>query len=145
MNTMEEGSRKHRTRLITAGAAAVVVGMILSGCAAGTQADQDGSDGEKFTLSDSSPEPGSEIDNVNWGMYAEPFSLDYAYAFDYPDNTVLSNTCESLLRWNADLTTSPGLATGYENPDPLTWIYTIREGVKFHDGTEMTADRKSVV
>ncbi|WP_312179766.1 ABC transporter substrate-binding protein [Arthrobacter sp.] len=139
MKAGTEGSRRNRSRIIAAGAAAVVVGVVLSGCSAGTQASETGPDGEKFTLSASSPEPGTEIDNINWGMYAEPFSLDYAYAFDYPDNTVLSNVCESLFRWNSDLTTSPGLATGFENPDPLTWIYTIREGVKFHDGTEMTA------
>lgn len=124
-------------RFKAAGAAAVVAALVLSGCAAG--AGRDNADGVKFTLSDSSPDPGTEIDNFNWAMYAEPFSLDYAYAFDYPDNTVLSNVCESLFRWNADLTTSPGLATGFANPDPLTWVYTIREGVKFHDGTEMTA------
>ncbi|WP_354178901.1 ABC transporter substrate-binding protein [Arthrobacter sp. UYP6] len=127
-------------RVTAAGAAAAVIALLLTGCSGTGQEAETGPDGEKFTLSDSSPAAGSEIDNFNWAMYAEPFSLDYAYAFDYPDNTVLSNVCESLFRWNADLTTSPGLATGVENPDPLTWIYTIREGVKFHDGTEMTAD-----
>lgn len=139
MTAVTGGYRRSRSRFAAAGAAAVVVGVVLSGCSGGSQGADANQDGEKFTLSASSPSPDTEIDNVNWGMYAEPFSLDYAYAFDYPDNTVLSNVCESLFRWNADLTTSPGLATGVENPDPLTWIYTIREGVKFHDGTEMTA------
>ena len=36
---------------------------------------------------------------------------------------------------------SPGIATKWEvSSDGLTWTYTIREGVKFHDGTEVTME-----
>ncbi|MFJ5957609.1 ABC transporter substrate-binding protein [Paenarthrobacter sp. NPDC092416] len=135
--------RKQRTtpsRIAAVSVAAVVVGLVVGGCGVRPASVTDAAGGAKYTLSDSTPAPTKDIGNFNWAMYAEPFSLDYAYAFDYPDNTVLSNVCESLFRWNADLSTSPGLATGVENPDPLTWVYTIRKGVKFHDGTEMTAD-----
>ncbi|WGM21425.1 ABC transporter substrate-binding protein [Paenarthrobacter sp. OM7] len=135
--------RKQRTtpsRITAVMVAGVVLGLFLGGCGAQPASVTGSAGGAKYTLADSTEAPTKEIDNFSWAMYAEPFSLDYAYAFDYPDNTVLSNVCESLFRWNADLSTSPGLATGVENPDPLTWIYTIRQGVKFHDGTEMTAD-----
>ena len=74
-----------------------------------------------------------------WVSYAEPYSLDYAYAFDYSDNQVLANVCESLLRLNPDYTLSPGLAESFEHPTPTTWVYTIRDGVTFHDGTPLTA------
>lgn len=135
--------RKQRTtpsRITAVTVTGVVLGLFLGGCGAQPASVTGSAGGAKYTLADSTEAPTKEIDNFSWAMYAEPFSLDYAYAFDYPDNTVLSNVCESLFRWNADLSTSPGLATGVENPDPLTWIYTIRQGVKFHDGTEMTAD-----
>ncbi|WP_311214178.1 MULTISPECIES: ABC transporter substrate-binding protein [unclassified Arthrobacter] len=135
--------RKQRTtpsRITAVTVAGVVLGLVLGGCGTRPASVTDAAGGAKYTLSDSTDKPTQEIDNFTWAMYAEPFSLDYAYAFDYPDNTVLANVCESLFRWNADLSTSPGLATGVENPDPLTWIYTIRQGVKFHDGSEMTAD-----
>jgi peptide/nickel transport system substrate-binding protein len=91
-----------------------------------------------FRLTANTPAPKGDIASFTWALYAEPQSLDYAYAFDYPPNTVLSNVCESLLRWNPDLTVSPGLATGYANPTPTTWVYTIRQGVHFHDGTVLT-------
>lgn len=34
----------------------------------------------------------------------------------------------------------PSIATAWKNIDPLTWQFTIRTDVKFHDGTPMTAD-----
>lgn len=74
---------------------------------------------------------------MTWATYAEPLSLDYAYAFDYPDNQILANVCESLLRLKPDWTLAPGLATSYKHPDSKTWVYTTRQGVKFHDGTEL--------
>ncbi|MFJ6415471.1 ABC transporter substrate-binding protein [Paeniglutamicibacter sp. NPDC091659] len=93
-----------------------------------------------FELTANTPAPSGELDKLTWATYAEPFSLDYVYAFDYADNQILSNVCESLVRLNDDMSISPGLASKYENPTPTTWVYTIREGVKFHDGTTLTAD-----
>lgn len=91
-------------------------------------------------LTATTPAPSGEIDSFTWSLYAEPYSLAYLYAYDYPPNTVLANVCERLLRLNPDLTISPGLAESVSNPDPTTWIYKIRQGVTFHDGTPMTAD-----
>ena len=33
----------------------------------------------------------------------------------------------------------PSLATKWESPDPTTWVFTLRSGVKFHDGTPLGA------
>ncbi|MFE6838364.1 ABC transporter substrate-binding protein [Streptomyces sp. NPDC057705] len=91
-------------------------------------------------LSASTPPARGEIDSFSWAVYAEPPTLDYTVAFDYPQNTILSNVCESLMRWTPALTTEPGLAQKASNPDPTTWVYDLRPGVRFHDGKEMTAD-----
>ncbi|GIG61603.1 ABC transporter substrate-binding protein [Longispora fulva] len=92
-----------------------------------------------YKLSAVTPEAKGEIASFSWSLYAEPPTLDYAYAFDYAQNMIVSNVCESLMRWTPALTVEPGLASAAANPDPLTWVYTIRPGVKFHDGGTMTA------
>lgn len=95
--------------------------------------------GTSYKLTRQTPAAAGDIDSFTWSIYAEPSSLDYAYAYDYPPNQILANVCESLLRWNPDLTTSPNLASSFTNPTPTTWVYKIRPGVRFHDGTVLTA------
>ncbi len=46
---------------------------------------------------------------------------------------------DSLLRWDEDLIVQSALAESYETPDDVTYIFHLRQGVKFHDGGEMTA------
>ncbi|MFJ9610678.1 ABC transporter substrate-binding protein [Kitasatospora sp. NPDC101176] len=99
-----------------------------------------GSDQSAVQLSTAAPEAKGELESFTWATYAEPPTLDYLQAFDYPQNTILSNVCESLMRWTPQLTTAPGLAEKASNPDPTTWVYDLRPGVHFHDGTVMTAD-----
>ncbi|MBD0689486.1 ABC transporter substrate-binding protein [Streptomyces sp. CBMA123] len=99
-----------------------------------------GSDQGGVQLSATTPTAKGEIDSFTWATYAEPPTLDYIQAFDYPQNTILSNVCESLMRWTPQLTLAPGLAEKAANPDPTTWVYDLRSGVHFHDGSVMTAD-----
>jgi len=127
-------------RMRNVGAVAAVLALTLTSCAGAETGTSNTDDKQGFELTASTPAPVGEIDHFSWALKAEPYSLSPLYAFDYPDNTVTSNLCESLFRWNADLTTSPGLAESFENPDPLTWVYKIREGVKFHDGSDLTAE-----
>ncbi len=129
-----------RRALVTS--AVSVAALLLAACSgtAGSSSPGDTSAGAAYKLSTSTPQPVADIDSFTWSVYAEPLSLAYPYAFDYPPNQILSNVCESLLRWNADLSISPGLASAVANPDPTTWVYTIRGGVTFHDGSALTAD-----
>ncbi|MCM2424844.1 ABC transporter substrate-binding protein [Streptomyces sp. RKAG337] len=111
---------------------------LLAACAGPPKGN--GGDAAALKLSATTPPARGDIDSFSWAVYAEPPTLDYTVAFDYPQNTILSNVCESLMRWTPALTTAPGLAQNASNPDPTTWVYDLRPGVRFHDGKVMTAD-----
>ncbi|WP_395292992.1 ABC transporter substrate-binding protein [Kitasatospora hibisci] len=129
---------RRRHPLTAVAAAALVTSMLAAACSGPPKTG--GSDGESYRLSAGTPAAGGELDSFTWAVYAEPPTLDYISAFDYPQNTVLSNVCESLMRWTPQLTLAPGLAEKASNPDPTTWVYDLRPGVRFHDGGTMTAD-----
>ena len=125
------------SRAAAAGAAALIAATALTACsgaASGT-----GAASANWKLTTKTAATTGDIDSYSFAVYSEPASLDYAYAFEYPDNSVLANVCESLLRLNPDYTLSPSLATSFSNPDPLTWVYELRDGVTFHDGSPLTA------
>lgn len=133
------GRRSGRYGRLTAVTGALSALAVLAACAGPPDGASDPSDGS-FALSPGTPRAAGPIDSFSWAVYAEPPTLDYTVAFDYPQNTILSNVCESLMRWTPGLTVEPGLARKASNPDPTTWVYDLRAGVRFHDGRTMTAD-----
>ncbi|MFJ2768812.1 ABC transporter substrate-binding protein [Streptomyces sp. NPDC087300] len=136
MPSRPRAARRGRLRRLTAAAAALASLAALAACA-GPPRNASGID---YALSAATPRAKGDIDSFTWALYAEPPTLDYTVAFDYPQNMVLSNVCESLMRWTPGLTTEPGLAREASHPDPTTWVYDLRAGVRFHDGGTMTAD-----
>lgn len=54
--------------------------------------------------------------------------------------SVMANVYQGLVAFDPNLKIVPALATGYSNPDDLTWRFHLRPGVRFHDGRTMTAD-----
>ncbi|GAA5020629.1 ABC transporter substrate-binding protein [Kitasatospora paranensis] len=130
------GRGKPRGRLTLAAAAGLSALVLVAACSGPPRAGAEGA----FTLSAGTPAAKGELDSFRWATYAEPSTLDYISAFDYPQNTILSNVCESLMRWTPQLTLAPGLAEKASNPEPTTWVYDLRPGVHFHDGSVMTAD-----
>ncbi|MFF2272609.1 ABC transporter substrate-binding protein [Agromyces sp. NPDC058136] len=133
MSTLRTPAGRRTVAFVAGGAVALLA---LTGCTSDPAEEKPTAEWE---LSAETPAPSGDIDSYSWVSYAEPYSLDYAYAFDYADNQVLANVCESLLRLNADYSLSPGLAESYEQTSPTTWVYRLREGVTFHDGTPLTA------
>jgi peptide/nickel transport system substrate-binding protein len=66
----------------------------------------------------------------------DPHTTSSSFAF-----TVLENVYDTLVQPGDDLTMEPALAEEWETSDDLlTWTFTLREGVTFHDGSELTAE-----
>ena len=56
------------------------------------------------------------------------------------DRQVLYNIYDSLVAIDKDLKIIPSLAESWQTPDPKTYIFKLRQGVKYHDGTDFNAD-----
>ena len=66
-------------------------------------------------------------------------TLDPHAVFDVPSQFILLNAYDGLYRYQGTELV-PWLAEKHSTtPDGLTWEFTLKEGVKFHDGSAMTA------
>ncbi len=76
------------------------------------------------------------------GLVAEPTSMDPGQLTDINSMRVLANMYDTLVRFApGTFELRPGLATSWTiSPDGQTYTFTLRKGVKFHDGTPFDAD-----
>jgi peptide/nickel transport system substrate-binding protein len=124
----------------------VALAAAASGCASGSSSSKTkttttvpGVSAEE-SWATTTPRATGPLTSVKWDLpYGEPSTLDYLQAASWSENTVLSSLCEGLLRTRPDLTIEPSLAEKIEHPNPTTYIYQLRPGVKFTDGKPMTA------
>ena len=79
----------------------------------------------------------------------DPVSLDPAEAYDTASGAILTNTYETLIFYDRGRTDSlipvlaeevPTTANGGISPDGMTYTFKIRQGVTFHDGSELTGE-----
>jgi peptide/nickel transport system substrate-binding protein/oligopeptide transport system substrate-binding protein len=69
-----------------------------------------------------------------------PKTLDPALSIDIHAVTVLQQIFDGLVQFDKDLNTIPAIAKSWNiSPDGLTYTFHLREGVKFHNGREVTA------
>jgi peptide/nickel transport system substrate-binding protein/oligopeptide transport system substrate-binding protein len=116
---------------------ALLVMLILSTVLAACSSDS--SDGDK---GEDKGGESSEPKILVFGRGGDSVSLDPARATDGESFKVTQNIFETLLNFGEqDTTINEGLATKWEpSEDGLTYTFTLREGVKFHDGTDFNAE-----
>ena len=78
---------------------------------------------------------------VTVGITQEPSVLDPHTVAAAGDREIIFNVYEGLYKFDSNGVLNPCLATGYELSDSMDeYIFTIRKGVKFHNGKEMTPE-----
>lgn len=88
----------------------------------------------------------SSSDTLVFAQAADPRSLDPAFADDGESTKINTNIYEGLVKY-ADKTTDiePCLAESWDvSEDGLTYTFHLRQGVKFHDGTDFNAEAVKV-
>jgi peptide/nickel transport system substrate-binding protein len=114
----------------------------VSGAGCGKQASDNKPAAAKDSASLSPTTPAAKGDTgaLTWATYREVGTLDPIQAFDYPENTVISSMCDSLLQQQPDGSYKPGLASKVDTPDPTTIVMTIDTAAKFWDGKSLTPE-----
>lgn len=91
---------------------------------------------------DNAKSAGGNSDVIVYASASDPISLDPAFVDDLESSRVNCNIYEGLLKYAEDSTEpEPCLAESWEvSPDNLSYTFHLKEGVKFHDGTDFNAD-----
>ncbi len=71
---------------------------------------------------------------------SSPNNLDLRQGTDSQSERIGELIYDPLVRKDDHFNLQPWLATRWERPDPLTWVFHLRGGVRFHDGKAMTAE-----
>lgn len=74
------------------------------------------------------------------GLAADVSSLDPHYLNIAPNIALATHLFDTLVAVNPDGQLVPGLAASWRVVDPTTWEFKLRPGVKFHDGSALTAE-----
>lgn len=139
----------------------VVLALLLAACGGGAEQAQDSAAPQASTDGTAGPasgaaaagastvaaEPAVSEDSpqgdatLNIALSADPPSLDPAASSALVDRQVHNSLYDKLLDLDATGKIVPMLATKYDvSKDGLTYTFTLREGVKFHDGTPFDAE-----
>ncbi|HTW56708.1 MAG TPA: ABC transporter substrate-binding protein [Terriglobales bacterium] len=70
---------------------------------------------------------------------SSPTNLDPRVGLDAQSERIDDLIFDDLLTRGDDLNVAPGLAEHWEMPDPLTYVFHLHRGVKFHDGRPLTS------
>jgi peptide/nickel transport system substrate-binding protein len=78
--------------------------------------------------------------DLSIGISADVTSLDPHYVATQHNVAIGWNVFDALTRVDEKARIIPGIAASWHAVDPTTWEFKLRKGVKFHDGSELTAD-----
>jgi peptide/nickel transport system substrate-binding protein len=91
-----------------------------------------------LVVSTSAPRAADSV--LRWSSAGDVLTFDFHAASDSFSQNFASLIYEQLVRRGKDTSFEPALAESWEVRDPLHWRFRLREGVRFQDGTLLTAD-----
>jgi peptide/nickel transport system substrate-binding protein len=84
--------------------------------------------------------PQSSAQDLTVGMQGEPGTLDPQFNLLGTNTSALRNIYDTLLSRDPSLQLRPSLAESWRAVDDTTWEFRLRDGVRFHDGSLLTAE-----
>jgi len=126
------GRGTHARMLLTA--SLLSLALIAAACDGG--ADGDEGEGNGATGSTGA----GTIEEVTWALPDLPDVLLVPHDWTTYSGAVMSLVEEGALAFGDDLSLQPAVAETWEAVDPTTYVFTLRDGVTFHDGSPLTAE-----
>jgi peptide/nickel transport system substrate-binding protein len=80
------------------------------------------------------------IDEIHWGLPSVKDTMFVPRAWSTYVGAIMSLVQEGLLAFGDDLGLEPASAESWKQTDPTTYVYTLRKGVTFGDGSPLTTD-----
>ena len=121
----------------------LAVVMVLALCACGQsstgEANPNDSDANTETSKGTPKEPYNDEETLRIAFTSEITALDPIVAIDTYSTMVYSDICETLMKLDENGNVVCDLAESYEQLDDVTYVFTIPQGVKFHNGEELKA------
>ena len=81
-----------------------------------------------------------DVTSVTFAIEGDVRGLEPALAYDFTANPVVCQISEGLMRFDENGALQPLIAESFEQPDEVTYVYTLRDNVVFSDGTPVTVD-----
>lgn len=118
-------------KCLTAGAALALT-LVVAACGGS------GSSGDAVTsaATEGSSQPYPEL---RWAM-GPLRRMDLTTALDIPTASIEANVAQSLVTFDRSGRVIPQLASSVDTPDPTTYVYHLRSGVRFSDGKPLTIE-----
>jgi len=84
----------------------------------------------------------ASAETLRWARSGDALTLDPHAQNEGPTHTVRHQIYEPLIIRDVTGAFEPALATDWapSADDPNVWVFNLREGVKFHDGADFTAE-----
>lgn len=82
----------------------------------------------------------SQAKTLRWASQGDILTLDPHAQNEGMTIAASSYVYEPLVEYDQEFNIVPVLATEWENVEPTVWRFKLRDGVKFHDGADFTAD-----
>ncbi|MEA2306918.1 MAG: peptide/nickel transport system substrate-binding protein [Solirubrobacteraceae bacterium] len=112
-----------------------LLGSLLAACGGTSSSDVGSSSGTA-----ASPASGTKGGTLKAALTGEPDSLDPAKSQIYTGAQVYDNVFSKLVDIDEKQQFYGVLATKWTQTDPKTWVFELRDGVKFHNGDAFSAD-----
>jgi peptide/nickel transport system substrate-binding protein len=77
---------------------------------------------------------------LKWAAQNDILTLDPHSQNHATTNNIVGHAYEGLVRYDKNYKVEPALATSWSNVNPTTVRFNLRKNVKFHDGSNFTAD-----